>query len=115
LGSPLSKLYAEFDLTPLAAGSLGQVHRAVHFDGRALAVKIRRPTVVRDVERDLSLMTELAALIERHLPEAEIFDPVGLVNQFALAIGRESNLARERRTMDEFRRLFRNGESLSVP
>ena len=61
LGAPLAKLYAEFDLQPLAAGSLGQVHRAVHFDGRPLAVKIRRPHVERDVERDVSLLTELAA------------------------------------------------------
>ncbi len=115
LGSPLSKLYAEFDLKPLAAGSLGQVHRAVHFDGRVLAVKIRRPNVVRDVERDLSLMAELAVLIERHLPEAEIFDPVGLVNQFARSIRREIHFAREARTMDEFRRLFRNDATLFVP
>ncbi|MBI3866061.1 MAG: AarF/ABC1/UbiB kinase family protein [Planctomycetia bacterium] len=115
LGAPVSKLYAEFDRKPLAAGSLGQVHRAVHFDGRVLAVKIRRPNVVRDVERDLSLMTELAALIERHLPEAEIFDPVGLVNQFARVIRREINFAREGRTMDEFRRLFRHDATLAIP
>src|SRR5258708_28136415 len=67
LGSPVDKLFAQFDREPLAAGSLGQVHRAVHIDGRQLAVKIRRPTAVRDVERDLSLMTDLAILIERHL------------------------------------------------
>ncbi len=115
LGAPVEKLFAEFDREPLAAGSLGQVHRAVHFDGRALAVKIRRPNAVRDVERDLSLMTEMAILIERHLPEAEIFDPVGLVNQFARSIRREINFAREGRTMDEFRRLFRSDATLFVP
>jgi ubiquinone biosynthesis protein len=115
LGAPVSKLFAEFDRIPVAAGSLGQVHRAVHFDGRVLAVKIRRPNVVQDVERDLSLMTELAILIERHFPEAEIFDPVGLVNQFARAIRREINFAREGRTMDEFRRLFRSDATLSIP
>lgn len=115
LGAPVPKLFAEFDPTPVAAGSLGQVHRAVHFDGRALAVKIRRPGVVRDVERDLSLMAELAAMIERHLPEAEIFDPVGLVSQFSRVIRREINFAREGRTMDEFRRLFRNDATLLVP
>jgi ubiquinone biosynthesis protein len=115
LGAPVSKLFAEFDRIPVAAGSLGQVHRAVHFDGRVLAVKIRRPNVVHDVERDLSLMTELAILIERHFPEAEIFDPVGLVNQFARAIRREINFAREGRTMDEFRRLFRSDATLAIP
>lgn len=115
LGAPALKLFASFDPEPVAAGSLGQVHRAVHLDGRALAVKIRRPNVVRDVERDLSLMIELAILIERHLPEAEVFDPVGLVNQFARAVRREINFAREGRTMDEFRRLFRNDATLFIP
>src|SRR5262245_48596461 len=115
LGAPVSKLFAEFDPVPVAAGSLGQVHRALHFVCRPLAVKIRRPNVVRDVERDLSLMIELANLIERHVPEAEIFDPVGLVNQFARAIRREINFAREGRTMDEFSRLFRNDATLYIP
>jgi len=114
-GQPVSALFARFETTPVAAGSLGQVHRALHLDGRALAVKIRRPNVVQNIERDLSLMGELAILIERHLPEAEIFDPVGLVNQFARSIRRELNFAREGRTIDEFRRLFRNDATLFVP
>ncbi|MBS0261359.1 MAG: AarF/ABC1/UbiB kinase family protein [Planctomycetes bacterium] len=115
LGAPVGQLFASFDPTPLAAGSLGQVHRAVHFDGRQLAVKIRRPGVVRDVERDVSLLTELAVLLERHLPEAEVFDPVGLVAQFARSIRREIHFGREARTMDEFRRLFRNDATLYIP
>lgn len=115
LGRPLSELFASFDRTPLAAGSLGQVHRAVHFDGTQLAVKIRRPGAVRNVERDLSLMHEIAVLIERHIAEARIFDPVGLVNHFARTIRRELNFAREGRTMDEFRRLFRQDATLYVP
>ena len=115
LGAPVGNLFAQFDPQPVAAGSLGQVHRAVHFDGRQLAVKIRRPTAVRDIERDLSLMVDLAVLVERHLPEAEVFDPVGLVNQFARTIRREINFAREGRTMDEFRRLFRHDATLYIP
>lgn len=115
LGAPLGQLFARFDVEPLAAGSLAQVHRAWHHDGTPLAVKIRRPNAVRDVERDLSLMLELAQLIERHVPEAEIFDPVGLVHQFARSIRREIVFTREARTMDEFRRLFRNDATLYIP
>ena len=115
LGQSVSTLFASFDKTPLAAGSLGQVHRAVHFDGTPLAVKIRRPGAVRNVERDLSLMHETAVLIDRHVVEARIFDPIGLVNHFARTIRRELNFAREGRTMDEFRRLFKQDKSLYVP
>lgn len=115
LGHPISELFASFDTVPLAAGSLGQVHRAVHFDGTPLAVKIRRPGAVRNIERDLALMHEIAVLIDHHIAEARIFDPVGLVNHFARTIRRELNFAREGRTMDEFRRLFRQDATLYVP
>lgn len=115
LGRPVDELFANFDRTPLAAGSLGQVHRATHFDGTPLAVKIRRPNALRDVERDLLLMQEMATLVERNVAEAQIFDPVGLVNHFTRTIRRELNFAREARTMDEFRRLFAKDATLYVP
>ena len=115
LGRPLAELFESFDRIPLAAGSLGQVHRAVTFDGIPVAVKVRRPGAVRNVERDLSLMHEIAVLIERNIAEARIFDPVGLVNHFARTIRRELNFAREGRTMDEFRRLFQQDATLYVP
>ena len=115
LGRPVRELFAAFDPVPLAAGSLGQVHKAQSHDGRSLAVKVRRPNVVREVERDLSLMAELALLVERHIPEADVFDPVGLVNHFARTIRRELNFAREGRTIEEFARLFRNDATLAVP
>lgn len=115
LGGLVDKLFAEFDRIPLAAGSLAQVHRAKHFDGTQLAVKIRRPHVVRDVERDLELMLELALLVQRHLPEFEVFDPVGLVTQFSRSIRREMNFVREARTVEEFSRLFKHDATLVVP
>ncbi|QDT52650.1 putative protein kinase UbiB [Caulifigura coniformis] len=115
LGRPVSELFKEFDLTPMAAGSLAQVHRAIHHDGRQLAVKIRRPNVVSLVERDLSLMFDLAALIDRHIPEARTFDPVGLVNQFARTIRRELNFRREAQSQREFRKLFSADATLYVP
>lgn len=115
LGRPVADLFASFDPTPIAAGSLGQVHRATFRDGTPLAVKVRRPGIAAEIERDLSLMFDLAGLIERRIPESRIFDPVGLVRHFARTIRREVDFLREARTMDEFARLFRGEGGLVVP
>ena len=115
LGRPLKELFASFDPVPIAAGSLGQVHKASFCDGTPLAVKVRRPGIVTEVDRDVTLMFDLASLIERRVPESRIFDPVGLVRHFSRTIKRELNYLREARTMDEFSRLFREETGLVVP
>lgn len=110
---PVTELFAEFDRTPFAAGSLGQVHRAVHHDGTNLAVKIRRPNIVREVERDISLLRFLAASAAQTWLSP--FDPEGLVQHFSRTIRRELNFRREARSIQEFARLFENDATLYVP
>jgi ubiquinone biosynthesis protein len=115
LGRSAEDLFSSFEETPIAAGSLAQVHGAISKDGRRLAVKVRRPDAVTNVERDLSLMLELAQLLERHVPESRVFDPVGLVNHFTRTIRREMNFRREGRAMQEFAKLFEGDGRLYVP
>ncbi len=112
---PAQDVFVSFEDEPLAAGSLGQVHLARNEKGQQLAVKIRRPGVVQEVERDVALMLEIAQLIERHIPEYRIFDPVGLVNHFTRTIRREMSFQREARAMQEFSRLFEDDPRLCVP
>jgi len=115
LGKSLQELFHTFDEEPLGRGSLAQVHRAVTHEGQVMAVKIRRPQIQQDVERDLSLLLELAQLLERHVPESKVFDPVGLVKHFTRTIRREMNFRREARTIGEFAKLFEDDPRLHVP
>src|SRR5687767_9918368 len=61
----LSKAFVAFEETPIAAASLGQVHRAVLRSGREVAVKIQRPQVREQVLQDLDTLDDLAVLMER--------------------------------------------------
>jgi len=116
LGRPVGEAFREFDPIPVAAGSLGQVHRAVGLDGADLAVKVRRPGVKAEVERDVSLMFDLAGLVERRIPELKVFDPVGLVRHFSRTIRREVDYTREANAATEIARAFGpDSDDLCVP
>jgi predicted unusual protein kinase regulating ubiquinone biosynthesis (AarF/ABC1/UbiB family) len=54
LGAPIDKLFASWDDVPLASASIGQVHRAELFDGRAVAVKVQHPGIALAVKSDLA-------------------------------------------------------------
>lgn len=66
LGARISKAFLEFDATPLAAASLGQVHRARLRDGRLVAVKVQRPGIREQILEDLDAFGEIASVLDRH-------------------------------------------------
>src|SRR5437868_993581 len=66
LGARISKAFVEFESTPMAAASLGQVHRAKLRDGRRVAVKVQRPNIRDEILDDLQAFSEIAAFLDRH-------------------------------------------------
>ncbi len=65
LGAPVDTVFAAFEQTPLAAASIGQVHRARLLSGDEVAVKVQRPGIIPSVERDLDITMRLAAQLEQ--------------------------------------------------
>jgi len=106
LGGPVDSFYASIDPQPLAAASIAQVHRARLLSGEDVVIKVRRPGIVELVESDISALMSLARLAERHIPGSEIYDPVGLVREFARTIRREMDFSREGHTIEKFRDNF---------
>ena len=106
LGGPVEQFFAEIDPVPLAAASIAQVHRARLKTGDDVVIKVRRPGILELVESDIDAMMALAGLLEQHVSASVIYDPVGIVREFARTIRREMDFSREGRTIEKFRDNF---------
>ena len=80
---------------PLAAASLGQVHRAALRDGRVVAVKVQRPGVAEQVAADLEALDEIAKFLASHSDTGKRYDLLGMVEEFRTAIHAELDYMRE--------------------
>lgn len=108
-------LLGSIDSTPLASASIAQVHRAVTKSGEVVAVKVQRPGIQRRIEADLVILDELAALMERRVPELRWFRPREILAQFANSIRRELDFIVEAQALERFRANFEDDESRFIP
>lgn len=115
LGASVDDLFDFIDHESLAAASIAQVHRARLKSGEEVVVKVRRPDVVNLVESDISAMMALAQLAERHVSGSELYDPVGVMREFARTIRREMDFSREGHTIEKFRDNFKSVPWMHFP
>ena len=113
-GKPLEDTYAEFDQIPVAAASVAQVHRARLKDGREVAVKVLRPNVRRQVERDGALLMFGAKIIALH-PKLRKSDPVGHTRHFVEAIHDQTDLRIEAENYRRFHANFATWTTVKFP
>lgn len=103
LGWKPETLFAQFDPEPFAAASLGQVYRAVTFEGDVVAVKVQRPDLVHVISLDLALVRRLAQFIERY-PRLSRGQPwVDLVDEFGTKLFEELDYVHEAHLTEQFR------------
>ena len=115
LKHPLEELFTSFDPEPLAAASIGQVHRAVLAGGQQVVVKVQRPNIEKEIETDLEILYEAARLIEKRLAWAETYSFTGLVKEFERVIHEEMNYYAEGRNADIFKRNFSGNPDVLIP
>jgi len=99
LGVRISKGFAAFEAEPMAAASLGQVHRAELRDGRPVAVKVQRPNIREGLADDLATMEDIAAFLDQHTAAGRQFDFVQMVAEFRRALAQELDYQREARNL----------------
>jgi ubiquinone biosynthesis protein len=112
LGVRISRAFAEFDDQPMAAASLGQVHRALLRDGRPVAVKVQRPGIRERMVEDFEALEDIAEFLDRHTEMGRRYEFCNLLEQFRRTLLQEldyrqeaSNLATLRDQMRPFPRL----------
>ncbi len=107
--------YSEFDPVPIAAASIAQVHRATLRTGEDVVVKVRRPNIVELVETDIDALIWLAHLIEKHLSNTDVYEPLALVREFSRIIRREMDFSREGHTIEKIASNFVENDTLYFP
>ena len=111
----VEQLFTDFDPTPIAAASIGQVHRATLPNGRRVAVKVQRPNAPRQIEADLALLYQAARLIRERVRALEFIDPRQLVDEFARSIRQELDYRLEARNAEAFHHQFSGHPHVQIP
>ncbi|MGH3004162.1 MAG: ABC1 kinase family protein [Gaiellaceae bacterium] len=115
LGQPIERLFTEFDEQPLAAASIGQVHRATLPNGRQVVVKVQRPSAPQKIEADLALMYQAARLAKERIRALDFIDANEIVDEFSRSIRQELDYRLEGRNADGFHRNFAGHPHVAVP
>src|SRR5918912_866358 len=115
LGLTVDKLFTEFDERPVAAASIGQVHRATLPNGRRVAVKVQRPGAARQIEADLNLLYQAAKLVKERVRALDFIDARAVVDEFSRQIRQELDSRLEARNAQTFHRNFERDPNVRVP
>lgn len=111
-GAPLEDLFQSFDPQPLAAASIGQVHRARLADGREVAVKIQRPGLDEVIELDLTLLKVFIDSVRSALPPMD-FDTI--IEEIQRTVRDELDYQGEARAMQRVRSALAGKTAITVP
>ena len=115
LGVRLSKAFSEFEAKPLAAASLGQVHRAAMRDGRPVAVKVQRPDIRERVMEDLDALEEIAEFLDAHTEMGRRYGFVQILDEFRRSLLRELDYRQEAQNLTLLRRNLSEFSAIVVP
>lgn len=115
LGAKINKLFGTFEPEPLAAASLGQVHRATLHDGRPVVVKVQRPNIVRQIDEDFAALEQIAVFLRRHTRMGQYYEFERILEEFETTLARELDYRREAGHMVTLRRNLEAFSRILVP
>jgi ubiquinone biosynthesis protein len=95
LGVRISKAFSAFEAKPLAAASLGQVHRAAMHDGRVVVVKIQRPGIREVIAEDMEVLEQITRFLDRHTQWGKRYEFGKMLEEFRRSLERELDYRQE--------------------
>jgi ubiquinone biosynthesis protein len=115
LGVRISKAFSYFESKPIAAASLGQVHRAALRDGREVVVKVQRPGIREEMSKDMDVLSDMAAFLDTHTEAGRRYEFTPLLEEFRKNLLRELDYRLEARNLVIFANNLREFDRLVVP
>jgi ubiquinone biosynthesis protein len=115
LQHPIDQLFAEFDRAPLAAASVAQVHAARLHDGRATIVKVRRPGIKTQIERDMRALKLLTRAATAIVPRLRHYQPLRLIDEIWTNLAKEIDFRQEARNIRRFAAAFADWPTIHIP
>lgn len=115
LGGPPEQVFASFEHTPVAAASIGQVHRAVLHNGDRVVVKVQRPNIEQMVRSDLSLLARQAAFLEKRSEIARNYSLSENVEELGYSLLNELDYKSEAQNIQRFYNTYNDDPSLRIP
>lgn len=115
LGHDPDTMFSKIFFTPLAAGSIAQVHRACYADGREVVLKIKRPQIDKMVKEDLDILIWMAHFLEKHVPESRAYHPVASALELQNYTLRELDFRQEARVARQVRHMFSDWQDVLIP
>ena len=115
LDAPVDEVFAEFDWEPLAAASIGQVHRARLHGGQQVIVKVQRPGIADSVNRDLDVLDELAGMVEQRTTWGGEYQVCDLADEFSERLREELDFDIEARNAADIAANLDDGSDVRIP
>jgi len=114
-GKPVEEVFARFDVEPLAAASIAQVHSAALEDGTEVIVKLLRPNVRLLIERDLEVLFAIAKLADKYWANGKRLRPIEIVAEYEKTVIDELDMMREAANTAQLKKNFDGSDLLYVP